>query len=223
MKLALILGFITLSAFAQDEPSTVKNAVTGTATTFDGVGTKITNINISLFGTHRLVGTAELDNSFSSKYLWTNVPKKEIVQQGRSPRTVFLYEGPYNYPAVTVAGNLVRTEKGYSAKEIQFSYADPQSDGTEVTEKVSGFLIKYGDSNSYLVSWTFKESQHDGDDNVFAGRLHGNIKLANTTLADGRKAIETTYELHATNLKQTQVANFMKWWLSCTSQPPPVE
>lgn len=223
MKTLLILCLFSLSVLAQEEPGTVKNAVTGTATTFEESETKITNINISLFETYRLVGTVEQDNKLDSKYLWTDVTEKEIIQQGRKKHTVFLFEGPYNYPTVSVQGNLIKTDKGYSAKEIQFSYTDPLDNNLEVTEKVSGFLIRYGGNNHYLVSWTFKEGQHDGNDDVFSGKLFGNITLNNITLPSGKKATETVYELQSSNLKQIQVANFMKWWLSCTAQPPLVK
>lgn len=220
MKIILFTIFcLSCLAYGQADVGTVNNAVTGTATTYKGVGTKVTNINILLYGTHRLVGVAELADEFSSQYLWTNVSKEDIVQKGRNSHTVFLYEGPYNYPAVSVEGKLVKTEKGYSAKEIKFAYKDPQTDGTEVIEKVSGFLVKYGEARSYLVSWTFKEAQHDGEDDVFAGRLHGSIKIKDVTF-NGQPALEVTYNLNATNLNKTQVANFMKWWLYCTSQPP---
>lgn len=221
MKSLILTLLISTSLLSANDLITGEHIISGTTRTFEKENTKVTNVDITLFGDKKFVGAIELDKNAKSEYSWTNVSKGEIVQKGRPIQTVFLFNGPYDYPAVRVEGKLVKTDKGYTSKDIRFSYLDPRDQNSEIVERISGFIIKYGDT--YLVNWTFKENLHDADDTVFAGKLYGRITVKNELNEEGLKITEAKYELSANNLRKVQIANFMKWWLSCVSHPPAVE
>ena len=192
-----------------------KRAITGTTTTLKKDNSKVTNIDLTLFGVERLSGSVEISDNLSSKYLWTGVTKEDVVQKGRTTYSVFLFDGPQDYPSAQVNGKLITTPKGYSAKDILFSYFDPYDDfGSKTEDRVSGFITKYGDTGKYLVSWSFKENGNDSEDSVFIGRLYGSLQVRTKTNKEGLHVVETSYDLLEDNLKKVQVTNFIKWWLS---------